>query len=210
MTIPRDGAESREAVRRAGEAPLIGVLTLQGDFALHVSHLERCGARVVTVRYPQDIPALTGLVIPGGESTTIGKLMDRHGLLPVLRRSIAEGLPVYGTCAGAILLAARIAESDQHRIGVMDITVSRNAYGRQVDSFEADLAVPTLGTRHLRGVFIRAPIVKQVGPDVEVLCRFEGQPVLMRQGNLLAGTFHPELTDDLRLHDYFVAIAASA
>jgi 5'-phosphate synthase pdxT subunit len=187
----------------------IGVLALQGDFALHLEHLRRCGASARIVRTADEVSGCDGLVIPGGESTTIGKLMDRMGLLPLLARRIAAGMPVYGTCAGAILLARVIVDSNQLRIGVMDITIARNAYGRQVDSFEADLVAPGLGSEPLRGVFIRAPIIEAVGPGVEVLARFEGRPVLVREGNMVAGTFHPELTDDLRIHRYFTAMTGA-
>ena len=185
----------------------IGVLALQGDFALHLECLRRCGATPLAVRTEGELDACDGLVIPGGESTTIGKLLDRMRLLPALASRIAEGLPVYGTCAGAILLARVIVDSNQVRLGSMDITVARNAYGRQVDSFEADLAVAAIGPDPLRGVFIRAPIIEAVGPGVEVLARFEGRAVLVREGAMLAGTFHPELTDDLRVHRYFAGLA---
>lgn len=182
----------------------VGVLALQGDFALHLEHLRRCGAAARIVRTGEELAGCDGLVIPGGESTTIGKLLQRMRLLPILLPRIAAGMPVYGTCAGAILLARVIIDSNQTRIGAMDITIARNAYGRQVDSFEADLAVPALGPAPLRGVFIRAPIIEAVGPGVEVLARFEGRAVLAREGSMLAGTFHPELTDDVRVHRYFV------
>jgi len=188
----------------------IGVLALQGDFALHLEHLRRCGAAACIVRSADEVSACGGLVIPGGESTTIGKLMHRMGLLPLLEQRIAGGMPVYGTCAGAILLARVVVDSNQPRIGAMDIDVARNAYGRQVDSFEADLLAPVLGREPVRGVFIRAPIIETVGPAVEVLARFEGRPVLVRERNMLAGTFHPELTDDLRIHRYFVAMTEGA
>jgi pyridoxal 5'-phosphate synthase pdxT subunit len=182
----------------------IGVLGLQGDFALHLSHLLLCGADARIVRTRDEIQACDGLVIPGGESTTIGKLLDRMGLLPLLKQRIEDGLPVYGTCAGAILLARAIIGSEQLRIGTMDIVVARNAYGRQVDSFETDLSVPALGPGPLRGVFIRAPMIESVGSGVEVLARFEDRVVLARERNMLAGTFHPELTDDLRVHRHFL------
>jgi 5'-phosphate synthase pdxT subunit len=158
------------------------------------------------VRYAHEIASVDGLVIPGGESTTIGKLMTRMGLVDLLRERIAGGLPVYGTCAGAILLARHIEASDQTRLGVMDISIARNAYGRQVDSFEADLLVPAFGEPLLRAVFIRAPVITSIGPSVETIGVFEDRPVLIRQANMLAGTFHPELTDDLRVHRLFVSM----
>ena len=185
-------------------AAVIGVLTLQGDFARHLLHLSRSGARPRAVRTVEEMRDIDGLVIPGGESTTIGKLMDRYDLLDTIRDRIEAGMPVYGTCAGAILLARRIVDSRQHRLGVMDITVSRNAYGRQVESFEANLEVPALGDEPLRGVFIRAPVIEETGDAVSVMSTFEGRPVLVRQNTILAGTFHPELTQDLRVHSYFL------
>ncbi len=187
----------------------VGVLALQGDFALHLEHLRRCGAAARIVRTAEELADCDGLVIPGGESTTIGKLMERMRLLPILKQRIAGGMPVYGTCAGAILLARVIIDSNQARIGAMDITIARNAYGRQVDSFEADLAVPALGPAPVRGVFIRAPIIEAVGPGVEVLARFEERAVLARERAMLAGTFHPELTDDVRVHRCFVEMVAA-
>jgi len=182
----------------------IGVLALQGAFAEHRRALEALGCTAVEVRKAEELENLDGLIIPGGESTTIGSLMAKWGLMEPLKGKIAAGFPVYGTCAGLILLAKEITGSDQPRLGVMDIQVLRNGYGRQVDSFEADLDIPALGPEPFAGVFIRAPIVQGAGPGVEVLAEWQGKPVLVRQGKLLGSTFHPELTSDLRLHRYFL------
>ena len=174
------------------ERPTIGVLAVQGSFREHAAMLERLGARVVEVRKPEQLEGLDGLVIPGGESTAITRLMRLYGLEEALRRF---GGAVFGTCAGMILL-------DRAHLDLVDLDVERNAYGRQVASFEADL---DLGEgAPLRGVFIRAPRVRNVGPDVEVLAEHAGEPVLLRQGRFLVASFHPELTDDTRLHERFL------
>jgi 5'-phosphate synthase pdxT subunit len=160
------------------------------------------------VRLPSDLAEVDALVIPGGESTTIGKLMVHYGLLEPLRQRIAEGMPVFGTCAGAIVLARDIGAHDQPLIGAMDLRVRRNAFGRQLQSFETDLRVPVLGDPPLRAVFIRAPSIEGVGEGVSVLAHLEdGTIVAARQNNLLAAAFHPELTGDTRMHGYFVEIA---
>ena len=190
--------------------PRVGVLSYQGDFQRHSDVLTLLGHRVVSVRAPEHLEGLSGLVIPGGESTTIGMLMERFGLLEAVRAAAEDGMPVFGTCAGAILLARKIENSDQPRLGLMDLTVTRNAYGRQVESFEAELELdageePLLSDprRPLTGVFIRAPIITGVGKDVRVLATFEKSPVLVSQGTFLAATFHPELTGDTRVHKLF-------
>jgi len=185
----------------------IGVLAFQGDFQRHYELLLSMGSHVRYVRTSEEVSAVDGLVIPGGESTTIGKLLTRFDLMEPIRRRIAEGMPVFGTCAGAILLAREIEGSDQDRLGVMDIAVTRNAYGRQIESFEADVEVPSISGDPVRGVFIRAPIITAVGPGVEVLGTFEDRPVVVRQGNLLVATFHPELAGDGRLHAIFLGSA---
>jgi len=187
-----------------GEHLTIGVLALQGDFDAHLRALQRCGAKGCEVRTVQQLEQVQGLVIPGGESTTIIKLMQRYGLDEAIRRRGAEGMPVYGTCAGMIVLARDIeGYPQQPRLGLMNVTVARNAFGRQVDSFEVDLSVPRLGEPPLRAVFIRAPYVTRVGEGVEVLAQLDGKVVLVQQGTLLGSAFHPELTDDMRLHQYF-------
>ena len=193
--------------------PRIGVLALQGDVREHVAMLARCGADGVPVRRPRELAEVDGLVLPGGESTTIVKLANRFELLEPLRAAVREGLPVYGSCAGMILLADRIldAPSDQETIGGLDVTVRRNAFGRQVDSFEAELDLAGLDGGPLRAVFIRAPWVEKAGAGVEVLGRVvggaaDGRIVAVRQGNLVATSFHPELTGDRRVHALFVDI----
>lgn len=185
---------------------MIGVLTYQGDFQKHVDMLRSLGESVVPIRGPEQIPYLKGLVIPGGESTTIGKLMDRFAVLSTVRAAIDDGLAVMGTCAGAILLAKTIEGSEQERIGSMNVSVRRNAYGRQINSFEAAVDIPVIGGEPFEGVFIRAPMITGVGDDVDVLSEFEGSPVIVRQQRLLALTFHPELTGDSRIHQYFTEI----
>lgn len=191
----------------------IGVLAVQGDVREHAHALERAGASTIRVRRPEELAEIDGLVIPGGESTTMDKLVRAFGLQSPLRERIAAGMPVYGSCAGMIMLADRIADArpDQETLGGLDITVRRNAFGRQVDSFEEDLHIRELGPQPLRAVFIRAPWVEQVGEEVEVLARVESGPaagriVAVRQGSLLATSFHPEVTGDHRVHQLFVEI----
>jgi len=191
-------------------APLIGVLAVQGDVREHLRVLEGLGARVRAVRRPSELDGIRGLVIPGGESTTMDKLVRALELFEPLRALIADGLPVYGSCAGLIMLADRIADrrADQQTLGGLDITVRRNAFGRQVDSFEEDIDVLGLGAP-VHAVFIRAPWVEEIGADVEVLARVAGGPaagriVAVRQGSLLATSFHPEITGDTRVHELFV------
>ncbi len=185
----------------------IGVLALQGDFEEHLRALEKCGVEGMRLRLPQELDEVAGLIIPGGESTTIGKLMERYGISEKVRQRAAAGMPIYGTCAGLILLAKDIVSSQQTRLGLMDVSVERNAYGRQIDSFEADVPAPRLGETPLRAVFIRAPVVRKVESNVEVLAEHNGDPILIQQGNLLASSFHPELTDNLRVHRYFLDMA---
>lgn len=185
--------------------PSVGVLALQGDFREHREMLERMGASSAEVRLPRDLPGLDGLIIPGGESTTIVRLMRTAGLLSPLKGLAADGFPMWGTCAGMILLARRLDTTGVPALEVMDIAVRRNAFGRQVDSFEADLPIAALGDSPFHAVFIRAPIIEEVGPGVEVLARLsDGTPVAARQGRLLATAFHPELTADDRLHRLFL------
>ena len=186
----------------------VGVLALQGDVLEHARALDEAGATPVPVKTAEDLASVDALVVPGGESTTIGKLLHRFGLLaPVIERA-HSGMPLFGTCAGMILMAKEITgpELAPHRLNLMDIAVRRNAYGRQVDSFEADLDVEGLDAP-LTAAFIRAPVVERVGDGVEVLARWDEQPVLVRQGRLLAASFHPEITGDSRLHELFVAMA---
>lgn len=180
----------------------IGVLALQGDFREHLQATERCGHSASEVRRVEELNAVDALILPGGESTTIIHLAKNFDLLLPIRVAIKKGLPVYGSCAGMILLADRIVDGaeGQETFGGIDMTVRRNAFGRQVDSFESDL---TFNSKSMHAVFIRAPWVEQVGPDVEILASASDHPVAVRQGKLLATSFHPELTADLSVHSYF-------
>lgn len=184
----------------------IGVLAVQGDVIEHRLILRGLGVDEVEVRLPQDLEGVDGLIIPGGESTTIGKLMVRYGLDRAVPERVRGGMAVYGTCAGMILMARRAAGGEPALLRVMDIGVMRNAYGRQVDSFEADLEIPVLGAPPLRAVFIRAPVIDEVGRRVEVLASHDGRPVLAREGRLLVSAFHPELAPDDRVHRYFLNV----
>lgn len=177
----------------------VGVLALQGDVREHLRILESLGASPTPVKTPSQLEEVGALVIPGGESTTIGKMSVRFGLLEPLRESIAEGLPVYGTCAGMIFLAGAVMDGDQPLIGALDVMVRRNAFGRQNESFEADLDIVGLEAP-FRAVFIRAPWIEKVGSDVETLAAIDDHPVMVRQGSLMATSFHPELTGDGRIH----------
>ncbi len=189
----------------------IGVLALQGDFFEHAAVLRGLGVEAVEVRKARQLSELDGLVIPGGESTTIGKLMQDCGLLGPLRERIAAGMPAFGTCAGAIVLARDIGGLDQPLIGIMHIRVRRNAFGRQLESFETLLPIPALGDPPMRAVFIRAPAIISAGDGVEVLARLpDGAIVAAREAHMLAATFHPELTGDGRLHRYFVELVRTA
>lgn len=177
----------------------VGVLALQGDFREHLSTFGSLGVDAIPVKTPASLAEVDALVIPGGESTTIGKMSVRFGLLDPLRESIDGGLPVYGTCAGLIFLAASLTEGDQPLIGALDVVVRRNAFGRQNESFEASLDIEGLD-EPFDAVFIRAPWVEKVGSEVEVLAEFDGHPVMVRQEKILASSFHPELTGDHRIH----------
>ena len=191
----------------------IGILALQGAFIEHQKALHRVGVDVVQVRLPHHLEPIDGLVIPGGESTTIGRMARRWGLLEPMEALARSGRPLWGTCAGMILLAREVTDAvaDQPRLALMDITVRRNAFGRQIDSFEADLDVQELGKAPFHGVFIRAPLIERVGPEVEVLAQLDdGTVVAAQQGNLLATAFHPELTADDRFHRHFVELALKA
>lgn len=205
IKVTRAGEASRPAVH-------IGVLGLQGDYQKHLDMLSSVpGVEARIVRTPEQIEWCDGLILPGGESTTVGKLMDRYGVDTAIRDKVASGMSVFGTCTGMILLAKDIEASSQHRLGLMDITVRRNAFGRQVDSFEADIKIPCIDGPPVRAIFIRAPFATSVGDGVDVLYTMEnGEIIMCRQGNCLAAAFHPELTDDARVHEYFVQITREA
>lgn len=191
-----------------GTTPTIGVLALQGDFAEHIAILRSLGVEAVEVRLPGQLEALDALIIPGGESTTITRLLDIYEMREPLKRLGAEGLPIWGTCAGAIVLAKEATDLDRPNLALMDITVRRNAFGRQVDSFEEDLRIAGLGAAPFHAVFIRAPVIERAGSSVEVLAALaDGTIVAAREGALLATSFHPELTGDARFHEALVALA---
>ncbi len=203
--------QNRTAHRQNKTKPRIAVLALQGDFARHVDMLQRLGAEAYPARLPKEVQSADGIVLPGGESTTIGKLMTRYGLDEALQNAAQAQTPIYGTCAGMILLARQIAAGTGERggqptLGLLDITVARNGFGRQQDSFEAGIDVSVLGEEPLRAVFIRAPYVTETGADVETLAAYEGKVVFVRQGNILGSAFHPELTPDDRVHRFFLSL----
>ena len=181
----------------------IGVLAAQGDFAAHAGMLASLGAEPIEVRVPKQLADLDGLVIPGGESTTIMKAIDRDGLEPAIRAHVESGRPLFGTCAGLIV-------TDRDHLGLLDASTKRNAYGRQLQSFECDLEVAGLGAEPLHAVCIRAPTIQEHGDQVEVLATHDGRPVVVRDGQILGCAFHPELTDDSRLHALFMAMATGA
>jgi 5'-phosphate synthase pdxT subunit len=188
----------------------IGVLALQGDFAEHEAILKRLGAVVREVRLPADLEGLDGLIIPGGESTTITRLMAMYGLLEPMR-AFASRKPMWGTCAGMIVMAKQATDLDREGLEVMDISVERNAFGRQVDSFETDLDFAVLEGEPVHAIFIRAPLILSTGPAVQVLAQLQdGRVVAAKEGHLMVTSFHPELTNDLRLHEYFVSLAERA
>jgi 5'-phosphate synthase pdxT subunit len=199
--LPSAVGDARPLTARAG------VLGLQGDFAEHLATLDRLGVEGVDVRRPEQLDEIDALIIPGGESTTIGKLAQQYGIIERLRDRVAEGMSVWGTCAGAIFIAKDVPSHPHPLAALMDMTVERNAFGRQVDSFEADLDVKELGSKPFHAVFIRAPQITRVGPGVDVLATLDdGRVVAARQGRLLATSFHPELTHDERFHRYFLSL----
>ena len=188
--------------------PRVGVLALQGDFREHLAALRSLGAEAVSVRRPEELASVDGLIIPGGESSVMDKLTRLFGMAEPLKAAISAGLPIYGTCAGLIMLADEVLDSieGQQSLGGLNVSVRRNAFGSQVDSFETDLTVAVVGGAPMHAVFIRAPIVERVGDAVHVLAQLDdGRIVAVEQGNLLGTSFHPEVTNDLRFHDYFLA-----
>ncbi len=187
----------------------IGILALQGDFIEHTDIIDKLGARPVPVRQPEQLEGLDGLIIPGGESTTMLKLMHNYNLFQPIKELAHSGLPVMGTCSGMVLLAKKVFNPDMNTLSLMDIDVRRNAFGRQVDSFETGISVPLLGDKPFPAVFIRAPLIENTGPDVDIMSRLpDSKIVAARQGNILAFSFHPELSNDSRIHRYFLEIAA--
>jgi len=187
----------------------IGVLALQGAFIEHALVLDRLGVEATQVRKPDELKGLDGLIIPGGESTTMLNLANNYGLIEPLRKLGLDGLPMMGTCAGMILLAKTVTNSDIKTLGLMDIKVRRNAFGRQPDSFETDLDIKALGDKPFHSVFIRAPLIEEASSNVEILSKLDnGTIVAVRQDNMLGISFHPELTDDSRMHEYFVKIVS--
>lgn len=184
----------------------VGVLAMQGAFHKHCMMLEGLGVEAIEVRTSEDIESISGLIIPGGESTVMSKLLSRNGLIEPLKKRALEGMPLFGTCAGMILLAKEVDGFDLPLLGVMDIAVQRNAYGRQLESFEATFPVKGLGDDPFSGIFIRAPKVARCGNDVEILAEFEDIPILVREKNFLGASFHPELTGDPRIHSLFLSM----
>jgi len=183
----------------------IGVLAIQGAYYKHAEAVRKLGINTIEVRTSEGIHAIDGLIIPGGESTTIGRLLVKNNLIEPIKKKIADGMAVFGTCAGMILLSKSVSGSEQPLLEVMDISVERNAYGRQIDSFEARLNVKGIEGNPVNGIFIRAPKIIGISEDVEVLASYENVPVLVRQKNILAASFHSELSEDLRIHSYFTA-----
>ena len=188
----------------------VGVLALQGDVVEHVRALERAGATAVEVRTPEDLAGVDALVVPGGESTTVIRLLTRFGLIEPIRRRVREGMPFWGTCMGMIVAARDVAEMDQPTLGLLDVTVRRNAFGRQVESAEVPLTIPALGAEPFPAVFIRAPWIERTGTDVQTLAEHGGHGVMVRQRNVLGTSFHPELTGDGRVHGYFLQMIEEA
>ena len=185
----------------------IGILALQGAYQKHATALEKLGAKTMLVRSADDFQQIDGLIIPGGESTTMGLLIQRYNLEPALQELHHAQKPIWGTCAGMILLAKNIEKSDQYRLGFMDITVARNAYGRQIESFETTLNISCIGHEPFAATFIRAPKITRLNTDnIEVLATHQNIPIWVRQKHVLASSFHPELSNDLRLHEYFLRL----
>jgi 5'-phosphate synthase pdxT subunit len=184
--------------------PLIGVLALQGDVVEHIAAMQRAGAAATSVKTRQDLARVDGLIIPGGESTTVMKLLDRFGMAaPIVERARA-GMPLWGTCMGMIVIAREVVELEQPSLNLIDISVRRNAFGRQNDSAEVELPIPALGAQPFPAIFIRAPWIERTGPEVELLAQRNGYGVMVRQGNVLGTSFHPELSSDQRVHAYFL------
>jgi 5'-phosphate synthase pdxT subunit len=186
---------------------VIGVLDLQGDVREHLNAIEMSGGRALSIKLPLSLKEIDGLIIPGGESTTISKLMAIYGFFDAINLFILNGGAVYGTCAGTILLAKNIVGNGLPTLGLLDMQVERNAYGRQVDSFEEEIRIKEMDQDAFRAVFIRAPIIRETGPDVSIMASLNGYPVMVRKDDILATTFHPELSSDSRVHKYFIKMA---
>jgi 5'-phosphate synthase pdxT subunit len=194
----------------SGSAVKIGVLAVQGAFAEHINILRQIGVNAVAVRLPGDLEGLSGLILPGGESTTMRKLIDEWGLRQPILDLAAKGAPLFGTCAGMILLSKEITDGDEPVFPLLDVSVKRNAFGRQLDSFESELDVPVIGDRKVHAVFIRAPVVERVGPDVDVIAQLDdGRVVAVKQGQIIATAFHPELSGETRFHRLVATMAAA-
>jgi 5'-phosphate synthase pdxT subunit len=191
-------------------APLVGVLALQGDVVEHVAALQRAGAHTREVRTPDDLAAVDALVVPGGESTTVIRLLERFGLTEPIKARVRDGMPFWGTCMGLIVAAHDVADLEQSTLDLIDVTVRRNAFGRQVDSAEVPLVIPSLGAEPFPAIFIRAPWIERTGPAVETLAERDGHGVMVRERNVLGTSFHPELTGDDRVHAYFLRMADGA
>ncbi len=206
MTEPAHDTSSSAENRRVR----IGVLAVQGAFAEHIDLLRQIGVDAVAVRLPKDMDGLAGLILPGGESTTMRKLIDRWDLQAPILELARKGAPIFGTCAGMILLSQEISDGDAPVLPLLDVTVRRNAFGRQLDSFESELSVPVLGDTPVHAVFIRAPVVERVGPDVDILAQLaDGRVVAVRRGNVVATAFHPELAGETRFHRLVATMAAA-
>ena len=186
----------------------VGILALQGAFKEHSKMFEDLGVKSVEIRLPNEVPNIDALVIPGGESTTMAKLLDAYQLRKPIQTFAAQGKPIWGTCAGLILMGTKIQENYPEPMGIIDLFTIRNAYGRQINSFETDLEIPILGTKKFQGIFIRAPAIKEVGPQVEILSKLpDGSPIAAQEKNCLVTSFHPELSSDTRFHSYFLSMA---
>ncbi|MDP2791911.1 MAG: pyridoxal 5'-phosphate synthase glutaminase subunit PdxT [Rectinemataceae bacterium] len=194
--------------KQSSSLPKVGVLALQGDYAAHIAALREAGAEAFEIRSAADLAKADSVVIPGGESTVMGSLLQRFGFLEAFRERIKAGMPVFGTCAGLILLAKDVEGRSQPGLGSLDITIRRNAYGTQVDSFRAPLTTTLPGVGAIEGVFIRAPKIVRVGPKVEVLATLDGSPVLVREGSLLGAAFHPELVSGALIHRWFLGLTS--
>ncbi len=187
----------------------IGVLGMQGDIEEHLAIMEKIGIDAVRVKSVKTLEGVDGLIMPGGESTTMLKLLKLTGLFEALKEKIKHGFPVYGTCAGLILLAKKVEHPEQDSLGILDLSVSRNGYGRQIDSFSAKISIPVIGEKAFEAVFIRAPVITKVG-KVEVLATYNNEPVFVKDGNVIASTFHPELSNDTRIHSFFLEMVENA